>query len=193
MLAGVTEQLVGAKWGANEFQYAGSFGPADWWTPALVESLIEIGQKFAAEFRLTGVVGIDFIFDGEQLWLVEINPRYTASMEVVERLGGPIGVLDHVRACRDVVLPEALSRDASDSRWLKLICYAPQALVVDEPLHEWLQTKRAEWSLADLPAIGTGFQSGDPVCTLLTRISPDVSDLTQLAAIQEVRTRLALT
>ena len=37
---------------------------------------------------LRGIVGFDFRFDGETAWLTEVNPRYTASVELLELARG---------------------------------------------------------------------------------------------------------
>jgi predicted ATP-grasp superfamily ATP-dependent carboligase len=143
------------------------------------------GERIAAYFNLVGLFGVDFVLTREGPCVNEINPRYTAAMEIAERLGGPASVADHLRAFREGALPEKPVFSQSESQWLKLICYAPHALVVDEPLYEWLQTSRAGCSIADLPAVGSTIQRGDPVCTLLARISPDENFLTQPATFQE--------
>ena len=38
----------------------------------------------AKRFSLAGLFGVDAIVNDEGVWTVEINPRYTASMELVE-------------------------------------------------------------------------------------------------------------
>ena len=58
----------------------------------------------AAEFDLVGLFGVDFIDDGEQLWPIEINPRYTASVEILERACRFSAVAWHVAACREQII-----------------------------------------------------------------------------------------
>ena len=43
-----------------------------------------ICSRLAAAFGLRGPFGVDFIWDGERAWVVEVNPRPTASLEVIE-------------------------------------------------------------------------------------------------------------
>ncbi len=73
-----TEQLA--------FRYSGSVGPiaTDRLPIAVVKEFRRAGQLAAEYFHLTGVFGIDFILQRDCLWLLEINPRVTASVEVLE-------------------------------------------------------------------------------------------------------------
>lgn len=48
----------------------------------------EIGSILAAEFELAGLFGVDAIVAGDRVWPVEVNPRYTASAEIIERACG---------------------------------------------------------------------------------------------------------
>ena len=43
-----------------------------------------ICSRLAAAFGLRGPFGVDFIWDGERAWSFEVNPRPTASLEVIE-------------------------------------------------------------------------------------------------------------
>ncbi|MEJ7637550.1 MAG: ATP-grasp domain-containing protein [Singulisphaera sp.] len=80
-LCGVTRQWVGR--GGARFAYRGSLGP---WPVSDRESarIGLLGGFLAASYRLVGLFGVDFILSDGQPWPVEINPRYTASVEVLE-------------------------------------------------------------------------------------------------------------
>jgi predicted ATP-grasp superfamily ATP-dependent carboligase len=79
---GVTEQLVGTSWlNSRGYQYSGSIGPLHvdpypWQT---------LGSWLVRSFELNGVFGLDAIVREGVPWPVEINPRYTASVEIIER------------------------------------------------------------------------------------------------------------
>lgn len=106
-LLGVTRQLVGTAWcGASGFRYSGSIGP---WpvSSAITESFARIGSCLAESFGLRGLFGVDAIVENEIVWPVEVNPRYTASIEVLERALGFHAVGMHVDACRHARLPAA--------------------------------------------------------------------------------------
>src|SRR5262249_12482523 len=80
-LFGVTRQLVGANWlNARPFQYCGSLTIDD----PPVPTFALIGEVLAPECGLRGLFGVDCIVHDGVPWPVEVNPRYTASVEVVE-------------------------------------------------------------------------------------------------------------
>ncbi|MFO0809958.1 MAG: ATP-grasp domain-containing protein [Gemmataceae bacterium] len=83
-LVGVTRMLVGRDWlHAPPFRYCGSVGPVeadDGWQ--------RLGEVVAAFAGLHGVFGIDAVVADGVPWLVEVNPRYTASVEVLEYATG---------------------------------------------------------------------------------------------------------
>lgn len=68
------------------FRYAGSIGPIN---PARLagSTLAEfkrVGSLVASHFGLSGIFGVDFVLEQDNLWLLEINPRITASAELIE-------------------------------------------------------------------------------------------------------------
>jgi uncharacterized protein len=97
-LVGVTRQLVGEPWlHAAPFHYCGSIGPVE--LSASVSAALErLGNALVGEFDLRGLFGVDFILHGNEPWPVEVNPRYTASMEIIERATGRALVAEHVGA-----------------------------------------------------------------------------------------------
>ena len=100
-LVGVTRQLIGESWlGAHGFQYAGSIGPLPI-HQATRETIARIGEVLTTRFELRGIFGVDFILDGERVWTLEVNPRYTASVEIVERATGLPAVAMHAAACAE--------------------------------------------------------------------------------------------
>src|SRR5579864_7744079 len=83
-LLGVTHQLIGQPWlHAGTFQYCGSIGPICL-EPALEQSFSRLGNALAAGFHLQGLFGVDCVMRDGIPWPVEVNPRYTASVEVLE-------------------------------------------------------------------------------------------------------------
>ncbi|MEX0703894.1 MAG: ATP-grasp domain-containing protein [Planctomycetales bacterium] len=85
---GTSRQLVGIEaLGASRFGYCGSIGPLEL-PPEIAETVRRIGEAVAGGCGLRGVFGCDFILDGGRPLLVEVNPRYPASLEVFERARG---------------------------------------------------------------------------------------------------------
>jgi predicted ATP-grasp superfamily ATP-dependent carboligase len=166
-LLSVTQQLIGTPWtGAKGFQYAGSIGPVEL-SRDQADTLRGLGTRLADAFRLQGLFGVDVILSGDQVWPLEVNPRYTASVEIIERTRGICAVDWHVRACRDGVVPET---PPSTSRRIagKAIVYARRSLRVGVDLAEFA----AGWhdghgpSVADIPAVGENIGPGCPVVTV---------------------------
>jgi predicted ATP-grasp superfamily ATP-dependent carboligase len=83
-LLGVTRQLSGLDWlHSGPFRYAGSVGPLPL-DAELRQSLERLGNVLTAGCHLRGLFGVDFMLRDGVPWPVEVNPRYTASVEVLE-------------------------------------------------------------------------------------------------------------
>jgi len=164
-LLGTHRQLVGLPEDTSEpFRFCGAVAPARITTTA-TQTISEIGSALTQWAGLTGLFGCDFVLNSEGPFLLEVNPRYTAAMELWEILYEPTLIGDHVRACKNGLLPE-LTTSIPQGNVLKLILYAPQPTVVPERLEEVLQGVPNAW-LADLPDAGTSIDYDHPVCTLL--------------------------
>lgn len=172
-LLGVSEQLVGQPWCiGSPFQYAGSICPLlhdDLGDDDFHAQLRELGDTLAGEFGLVGLFGVDGIIHDRRFWPVEVNPRYTASCEVCERLTGLNMVSLHARACH-----ENLPLSDLEPRWPgcvgKLIVYARRDGEFADRSAAWVRNLNAGQSacrVADIPRVGTVFQPGDPIATLL--------------------------
>lgn len=164
-LLGVSQQLVGESWaGAAEFQYCGSLAP--WKLPAGARQQIEnIGQALWLEFELQGLFGVDFVFDGRDVWPVEVNPRYTASIEVLE-LACPFQAIDwHLSTCSASGLDPLQPPKAIEHSTVlgKAIWYARRRVHVTATGSEWALT---QLDLADVPVGGTTIDVGQPVLTV---------------------------
>jgi predicted ATP-grasp superfamily ATP-dependent carboligase len=83
-LVGVTEQLIGEPWlHAAPFRYAGNIGPVFFDGP-VEQSLEKLAAAVTQAVGLEGPWGFDFILRDGTAYLLEVNPRYTAAMEVIE-------------------------------------------------------------------------------------------------------------
>jgi predicted ATP-grasp superfamily ATP-dependent carboligase len=87
-LLGVTRQLVGESWlHARPFAYCGSIGPVSLSTFDRGQ-FVSLGGDLARAFDLRGVFGVDAILTPGGPAVIEVNPRYTASVEVLEYATG---------------------------------------------------------------------------------------------------------
>ena len=173
MLLGVTQQLIGVPWlHATGFHYAGNVGPLPLADPAHWQA---VGSSLVKEFHLRGLFGVDAILRDGVPWPIEINPRYTASVEILERSLGMALLPWHRNAfdpggrvgrssCKD-------SAGASPSRPItgKAIWYA-STLLTFPPDGPWLSALQADANLddveyADIPHPGDQIAPGQPVLT----------------------------
>ena len=190
-LLGVTEQLLGESWGASSgFQYRGSVGPLTL-PPATVAQCHRIGETLCRRFSLSGLFGIDAILTDQHMVVVEINPRFPSSVEIIERAHAWSAIQLHVAACRDQRLPnepESITNPNKQRYFGKTILYAPRLLKIDQKLHEMLMERRGEVlrpDIADIPVADSEIQENRPVLTLFAEApSPDgvVSRLKHRAA-----------
>ena len=92
VVLGLTEQLVGRRaFGVRGYRWCGNVVPPR--LPAgeraaLLGQARAICSRLAAAFALRGLFGVDFIWDGERAWTLEVNPRPTASLEAIEAAYG---------------------------------------------------------------------------------------------------------
>jgi predicted ATP-grasp superfamily ATP-dependent carboligase len=164
-----TVQLVGTPWcNARRFQYAGSIAVpssgsvgTDWYWGAL-------GRSFVETFHLRGLFGVDAILRHDIPRPVEINPRYTASVELFERQLGSALLKWHANAFEpEIELPDIIG----DLRiWGKAILYARKTFTfpADGP---WLDALADgvdldETEYADIPHAGEVIEQGWPVLTI---------------------------
>jgi len=167
-LLGIAEQLIGMKaFGANGFRYSGNLLPVPEMIDPdsrriLFEKVRRIAEFLTREYALTGVNGIDFILRNDQVYLTEVNPRYSASMEVIEiAYGLPVFNL-HLQSILDGKLP-VFDLEAEWNGGMfngKSYLYAEKDVAMPDTGH-WLQR-----GIRDVPASGEGIRKGSPVCTV---------------------------
>jgi predicted ATP-grasp superfamily ATP-dependent carboligase len=163
IVLGLTEQLVGERaFGVRGYRWCGNVTPPR--LPAgeqeaLLGQMHAICSYLAGAFALRGSFGVDFVWDGQRAWTVEVNPRPTASLEAIEAAYG-VGVFDvHLRACAGElprVEPERL-RAAG-----KAVLFATEAVCVGDSAR-WL-----ERGVRDVPRPGERIAVGGPICTVVT-------------------------
>jgi predicted ATP-grasp superfamily ATP-dependent carboligase len=195
---GLSRQLVGEPWlNATGFRYCGSIGPLAVEEP-LAGDLTRLGQELCRQSELRGLFGVDGILQGQRFWPVEINPRYTASVEVLEYATGWSALAAHIRVASGQWPVGREEQKNRGSRPLpfrvgKAILYAPRngSFPPDGP---WLDTLRHPQPIeelprfADIPAPGFPLSAGHPVLTLLARAATEAACLAALVeAAREVQ------
>lgn len=177
-LMGTSRQLLGAAWcHAVPHAYCGSVAaPLESLHDRVRDELHRLGHLLADSFGLAGAVGVDFILGADDsITVIEVNPRPTASMELVERATGRSIAAAHFAAC-GFPPPAPPAADAFTGIWSKAILFAPQNLTIDEPLLQRLRRLAQPWThddgwpaLADIPQPGQTLARGRPVITIFAR------------------------
>ena len=141
----------------NDYRYVGNITPL---TKEIlgenIPNINEISKKLAKKFNLVGSNGIDYIYNENGLYVIEINPRIQGTFECVEKSFG-INMLDkHIKSSLgdNVKIPEAMYYS------YKKIIYAP---------------KRVKYSpidlnnIYDLPHIGSITEKEEPLLTIIDK------------------------
>ncbi len=188
VVIGMTEQLIGLPGSHNKkFLYRGNLVPLeDHQRPPDDISILEQVQQIAAllthEFGLVGFNGFDFILIGGKVCVIEVNPRYGASMEVIERAYN-LPVFDlHYKAVTLGTLPDFDLKNTgkpADHFIVKTILYADRDGVAPDTSN-WLSG-----GVRDIPHPGESLKKGQPVCTLFAEGNSRSECLTNLNEVAE--------
>jgi predicted ATP-grasp superfamily ATP-dependent carboligase len=155
VVLGLTEQLLRPR----SYAWAGNATPPR--LPAaelsvVGEQLGAVCDEVVARFGVRGAFGVDAVWDGRHAWVLEVNPRPTASLE----LFGPGSFALHVRGGRGLTpagpLPSVCAR-------VKLVLFADRD--IRAPELEWWPAGLVR----DIPRPGEAIARGQPVCTLVSQ------------------------
>jgi predicted ATP-grasp superfamily ATP-dependent carboligase len=168
LLVGVTRQLVGESWtGALPFRYCGSLGPLSL-APERRAKYERLGACLAERFPLSGLFGVDVIENEAGIWPVEVNPRYTASVEILERASALSAVELHAAACRGNAIPLRVNSSAAGC-FGKAVLFAQAEIFIGRELTDLVtcMNGRHAWpAIADVPQVGTQIHAGQPIVSV---------------------------
>ena len=156
-LLGLTRQFVGRP--GNRFAYRGSLGP---WpmSESIRRQVTELGQLVGDQANLRGLFGVDLIESDGRIWLIEVNPRYTASVEVLEAALNRSFLADHFRAFGINPATTQIEGNISPTIVGKAILFAQTSGC----LRHSIPTETP--GVADIPHPGTHFERGHPMMTV---------------------------
>jgi uncharacterized protein len=157
VVLGLTEQLHPSP----GFRWMGNVAP-----PRLDEGqraeldgrLRAVCAEVAGRFGVRGAFSVDAVWDGRRAWVLEVNPRPPAGLE----LFGPRSFEAHVRAARGLGLPVAGVPPARRCASVKLVLYAHRDVCAPDP--GWWPAGLVR----DIPDAGATIKRGAPVCTLVS-------------------------
>ena len=158
----VTRQLIGeAAFGAAGYTWCGNLaGPGVLPQQDAIEaSALAAAQTLTRAFSLRGINGVDFIARAGEAVVIEVNPRWTASAELVERAIGVSLFPAHVRGSAGA-LPPLPAR--AGGVFGKAVIYA-RAASTPGNTDAWL----ADPDVRDVPTRGSAIPARAPICTVL--------------------------
>jgi predicted ATP-grasp superfamily ATP-dependent carboligase len=166
---GFSRQLVGdANFGAAGYRYCGSILASleDPQLPdahALLEATHAAASCIVAEFGLVGLNGLDFVARGPVPYPVEVNPRWSSSIEVAERAFNTSLFAVHVESSAGGTLPsiDCVASLAHRGAVGKAIVYARHPGSVGDT-SRWLDDPEVR----DVPRSGEIVRAGQPVCSI---------------------------
>jgi len=173
----ISEQLTN-KEGNSKFKYGGNILIKK--NSEEIEVLEEAVQQLTKEYQLKGINGIDFIQKEGQLYFLELNPRFTAAVELLIPIYGcslfKSYFAEDISKINDLdYLNNYLNSDFKE--FGKVIYYAQNDIIIIADLakiNSDLANKKAifenvEIEINDIPKKGEKFSRGDPVCTIIIR------------------------
>ena len=183
-LLGTSIQLVGwPSLGASNFLFCGNVGPV---SPGedVTRQLILAAESLVRHTGLKGVFGIDFVLRQGDAWLIEVNPRLTASHMLYENPASHHCeerslVTRHLaafgwRPAGSTGRRRQRHRTASANGGrvqARLILWANQDVQFTDA---FCQSSSGAWTFADLPQTGSAIPAGSPLCSVhVAASSPD--------------------
>ena len=169
---GLCRQLVGEDaFGSSGYRYCGNILSAAGEDDEVVDVASAVAGAVCEEFGLVGVNGIDMMVKNRVPYAIEVNPRWCASMELVERAYALSVFGAHAAVWRDGVIPNfdlARARRGAPATG-KAVVFARRDVVVGGT-RAWLAERDAAAAaggdLRDIPREGTRIRAGRPVCTV---------------------------
>jgi len=160
----------------NSFKYAGNLLIKE--EKKEIKIIKEFIQNITSKYSLQGINGIDYIKNDQGIFFIELNPRFTAAVELL------------VPFCQEELLKIYLKNEVANDylkKYLekdfafstKLIYYAEQDFKLKHDLRKIFQRIKnnkiannfiySKIEIKDLPIKGEKFDKGDPVFTLIIK------------------------
>jgi len=170
-LYGMSLQVIGwPSLGASGFLFCGNVGPVD---PGqeVTRQVLEAARVIVEQSGLKGVFGIDFILRHGHAWILEVNPRITASHMLYEQQHPGLITHRHLAALGWQATRPKQSLEQGSKRSLiplstvtaRLIFWAREEIRVPKSFGT---DPASNPGIADRPQPGTVVPSGSPLCSI---------------------------
>jgi predicted ATP-grasp superfamily ATP-dependent carboligase len=137
------------------FAYCGNYFPSGL-TKEIVDKISEVSERICTKLELIGSVGLDFVVDeSNQVWLMETNPRFQGTLELLEAAGDLSVTSLHVLTSKGV-LPENVPNIKPG---VKMIVYSRRDGTIPD-LAQYPNT-------VDRTPPGVMVNMRDPICTVI--------------------------
>jgi len=157
----LNEQLLGIKeFGQREeFGFSGNIVPLET-NGNLLQRCEELANKIVAKFGLNGSNGIDLIISdqSDEINIIEVNPRFQATLECIERYLGVNLVDIHLKACNHGELPTNINRP--QSKFVGRAILYTKSNIKAPNLAQFNFTR-------DISNSGSEIQEGEPICSVI--------------------------
>ncbi|HRA87923.1 MAG TPA: ATP-grasp domain-containing protein, partial [Planctomycetaceae bacterium] len=192
-LLGMCLQLIG--WpclGASNFLFCGNLGPVDV-GEEITKQVLAIARVLVDRSGIRGVFGIDFIMRQGKVWLLEVNPRLTASHMLFELQQPGLLVQRHLAALgwkssktrRTKEMPKSRLLEVPTPVSARLIFWAKQDVEFSPHREPQGASRRfPPIRLADCPQPGSVVAKSSPLCSLHVTASDFESIERQLTALE---------
>jgi predicted ATP-grasp superfamily ATP-dependent carboligase len=155
-ILGFSEQWS-VREGTRPFRFAGAARPAVL-EKNLEQALSEAVAQMSAAIPLVGLNSFDFLVNGDIFWLLEVNPRPGATLDLFETKGDTESLFAlHIAACTGRLTPEPRRQD--DCRAFQIL-YADFD-IVSTPALTW-----PAWAV-DRQTSGSYVAKGEPFCSIV--------------------------
>jgi predicted ATP-grasp superfamily ATP-dependent carboligase len=189
-LFGMSLQVIGwPSLGASGFLFCGNVGPVD---PGqeVTRQVLEAARVIVEQSRVKGVFGIDFILRHGHAWILEVNPRITASHMLYEQQHPGLITHHHLAALGWQASRPKQSHEQGSKRSLiplstvtaRLILWAREDIRVPKSFGT---DSACNPKIADCPQPGTVVPSGSPLCSIYLTGDDTQDVIRQLFSIEE--------
>jgi predicted ATP-grasp superfamily ATP-dependent carboligase len=128
-------------------------------TKSVETQLVLAAQKLTQAFNLKGINSLDAILKNDVAYVLEINPRLSATFDLYP--GKAVNILRHIQACQpEMLCSSPATLEVMSVNYAHAIVYAPVALGIPADF-DW-----PEWS-TDTPLNMIYIEAQQPVCTVL--------------------------